>query len=96
MAVIGTRVQQPIECILFEVDYTQFLNGRTATSMTPVVTTPVGQTLVASNVAGSRFQTWPTGGLDQSSYKWVVTTTFIIGGFTERIKDIFYIVVTEQ
>lgn len=96
MAIVGTRVQQPIECILFEIDYTQFLNGRVASSMTPVLTTPSGQTLNASNISGSKFQTWPTGGTDQTSYKWVVITTFVIGGFVERVKDIFYIVVTEQ
>ena len=96
MAILFTQVQQPVEIILREIDYTKFLANRVATSITPVVTAPLGQTTNGTNLSGNKFQIWPMGGVDQNAYKWIVVTEFVIGGFLERIKDIFYIVVTDQ
>lgn len=96
MAILFTQVQQPIEILLREINYDKFLAGRVATSITPVVTAPLGQTTNATNLSGNKFQLWPMGGQDQNAYKWIVVTELVIGGFMERVKDTFYIVVTEQ
>lgn len=87
MAIIGTFTKQPGEILPFKISYVDVLAGRTATSITPVMTLPTGLTSPAEVLSGSVYQGFVAGGTHGVDYIVTVVTDILIAGNVTRVED---------
>lgn len=85
--------KQPREAFPVDISYTEVLDGRVATLISPVVEVPAGMTLVSEDLEGDQLQLYVAGGTDQTSYRWTVLTSITIGGKVTIVEDEFDVVV---
>lgn len=95
MALIGSMVKQPGEKLPVDISYADVIGDRTATSITPTITVPVGMVKDSEEVSGHTLQIYLSGGTDGNAYRWTVVTDIVIGGKTTRVEDEFDVVVEE-
>ncbi len=95
MAIIGSTLKQPREILLLDLDYSDAIGTRTASSVTPTVEVPSGMTLERTLVSGKVVQLQLSGGTDETVYRWTVLTDIVIGGSTMRLEDEFHVLVQE-
>ena len=95
MLLTPAQTKQPNEQLALDIDYTDFIAGRTVTSITPVVTTPSGITLVNSLQSGNVLQLLVGGGTTGNTYRWQVRTSIVISGLTHIVEDEFDTIVQE-
>lgn len=95
MALIGSMTKQPGEILPVDISYASVIGVRTASSITPTVTVPVGMTAVSQVLSGQVLQIYLSGGTNAQSYRWTVVTDIVIGGATTRVEDEFDVVVED-
>lgn len=96
MALIGSFTKQPGEALPVDISYAAVINGRTTSSITPVVTVPSGMTMSETqDLTGEVLQLYVAGGTTGQTYRWVVTCTIVIGGKDTIVEDEFDVVVLE-
>lgn len=89
------QTKQPGEALSVDIDYTEFIAGRSVTSLTPTITTPAGLTLVTSGMSGNKLQLHISGGTTGQSYKWTISMAIVISGITHIVEDEFFTIVDE-
>ena len=95
MLLTPAQTKQPGEQLAVDIDYTDFIAGRTVTSITPVVTTPSGITLVNQLLSGNVLQLLVGGGTTGTTYRWRVVTSIVISGLTHIVEGEFDTIVQE-
>jgi hypothetical protein len=95
MAIIGSTLKQPREITLLDLDYSDAIGTRTASSITPTVEVPSGMTLERTLVSGKVVQLQISGGTDETVYRWTVLADIVIGGSLMRVEDEFHVLVQE-
>lgn len=95
MAVIGSMTKQPRERLPVDIDYTEVVAGRTVTTFTPTVETPVGITVSNVSMSGNKLQIYVSGGTTGQAYKITILMDLLIGGITSTVEDEFNVLVEE-
>lgn len=95
MAVIGTMTKQPREKLPVDIDYTAVVAGRTVTSFTPTIETPVGITVTNTSMSGNKFQMYVSGGTTGTTYTITVLMDLLISGNVTTVEDEYRVLVEE-
>ena len=95
MAIVGALTKQPREIVAVDLDYTQAIDGRTVSLITPSIEAPSGMALESAQVDGSVLQVYMSGGTAGQVYRWTVLTDIVIGGRTTRLEDEWHVLVEE-
>lgn len=89
MLLTPAQTKQPGEQLLWEIDYADYIAGRTLDSAitASVTVSPAGITKVAQVISGTKLQVLVGGGTDGQTYRWRALATLIIGGLTHIVED---------
>jgi len=93
MAFLGVYEKQTREELPIDISYERVIGSRAYTSITFVVETPPGITMLSATLSDKVLQIYVGGGADATLYKWTVITTIVIGGRPTIVEDEFGIIV---